>query len=319
MDNEQILENRIKCGTCGTEFDLNKNMEGCPLCGFGRDSALRKTKNTIYQITQLQDEYFKKPPHLDLLPGRVISDDETNIWGSWLMFNDFVAPKFLIRIIAWKMYNEKNDNVLLSNVMNEAINLIKKNRLSQFKGFPNLQKDRNGQRLVDHFLKTCVKMGLVTIQSANEDKQDILTGDWDKIKISLSREGLEFSQLSNPIFDDNKNEQILSTEERNWLLKFLKKIDKEGYKEYTVLKQVYEFLKAGNNGNKDLWNWFVKNPKFREYIPKRSKRAEENQEIFEKQIWNYARSFSSAKISLLRELGLIKNKRNDYTITGEML
>jgi len=84
------------------------------------------------------------------------------------------------------------------------------------------------------------------------------------------------------------------------------------------LKEVYDFLKTGNNGNQDLWDWFEDNEKFQEYIKYRSEKAKNDDRIFRKQLHNYARTFASAKISLLRELGLVKNKRNDYTIVGEM-
>ena len=83
------------------------------------------------------------------------------------------------------------------------------------------------------------------------------------------------------------------------------------------MKEVHNFLKGGNNGNSDLWNWFKNNEKYKNYVRERSKRAREDPVIFEKQLTNYARSFSTAKISLLRELGLVKNKRNDYSIMGD--
>ena len=50
----------------------------------------------------------------------------------------------------------------------------------------------------------------------------------------------------------------------------------------------------------------------------RIKKGGKNKEVFEKQLGNYSKSYAASKISLLRELGAIRNKRNDYTIIGEI-
>jgi len=316
----QTQENRVKCGRCGTEFDLNKNKGYCPLCGFGKKEVREKNTDVsigIKQKTLNKHEFLSKPPSLNLKSGKVISNEETGTWGSWLMFNDFFAPKFLTRLIAWKMHKENKDFILLKNLMNDAISLIKEYNLSKLKGFPNLKKDAKGSRLVYHFLQTFVNIGLVEARTKNLTFENIWKEKWENIEVSLTKEGLEFAQIRNKIFDEEETEQTLTQEEKNWLINYLKQIDKKGYKEYSILKEVYEFLKAGNNGNKDLWNWFENNEKFKKYILRRSKRAERDEKVFKKQLYNYARSFASAKISLLRELGVVKDKRNDYTIIGD--
>ena len=86
----------------------------------------------------------------------------------------------------------------------------------------------------------------------------------------------------------------------------------------TLIQEVFEHIKSGHNGNKDLWNWFENDKRFQDYIRSRSRRAKEDPKIFDKQLSNYAKTFASTKISLLRELGIIKNKRNDYSIIGEL-
>ena len=315
-------ENRIKCGRCGTEFDLNRNKESCPLCGFGKKAfdevPLQSYKNDETSKTHSVIESFGIPPKLHLKQGEVLTDKETQIWGSWLMFNDFFAPKFISRVLAWKMHKEKTDYVYLSDLMEESITLIKKHNLSGLKGFPNLEKDRQGGRLVHHFLRTFVNMGLAKASSDYRKVDEIWKENWNKIKVSLTKQGFEFAQIKNQVFDEGNKEQILSLEEKNWIVNYLKKIDKDGYKEYSILKQIYEFLKSGKNGNKDLWEWFENNKKFRDYIYERSERAKRDSKIFKQQIHNYARTFASAKISLLRELGVVRDKRSDYTITGEI-
>lgn len=314
-------ENRVRCGKCNTEFDLDKNAEGCPLCGFGKNvhkTTSSDTKTNVKIQEQKVSEYLQIPTSMNLEHGKVIVDKETKIWGSWLMFNDFFAPKFLVRILAWKMKNENSDSVLLNSLLTDAIEIIHKNNFSSLKGFPNLEKDEEGGRLVHHFLRTFNKMGLVYVEPTDKGIKDVWKEKWDKIRISLTKEGLEFAQIKNNIFDMGKTEQILTEEEKEWLIDYYKKISKEGYNEYYVLKEVYDFIKKGKNGNRDLWEWFEKNKSFQDYIKSRSKKAESDPKIFKKQLGNYAKTFASAKISLLRELGIIKNKRNDYTILGEL-
>ena len=248
-------ENRIRCGRCGTEFDLAKNKGGCPLCGFGKqpfiESPIEFSKKQETPNTQVTIEFFGIPPELNLQKGKVIADKETQTWGSWLMFNDFFAPKFISRVLAWKMHKEKKDSIFLNELIEEAINLIEKHHLSQLKGFPNLDKDWKGGRLVHHFLRTFVSMGLINANLDGKKGDEIWKENWTKIKISLTRQGLEFARIKNAVFDEGKKEQILSSEEKNWLVDYLRSIDKEGYKEYTILNQVYDLLKSGKNGNKD--------------------------------------------------------------------
>lgn len=314
-------ENRIRCGKCNTEFDLNRNPDGCPLCGFGKKIAKEGVTESKVMPKKNPDDpasmYFQIPPSLKLSSGKVISNDETKTWGAWLMFNDFFAPKFLSRVLAWKMQKENSKSILLSDLMSESIGLIREHNLSHLKGFPNLEKDKEGGRLVHHFLRTFVNMGLVNAEPIEKDIEDVWKEKWDKIKVSLTKEGLEFAQIKNRVFDEGRAEQILTLEEKDWLIDHLNQIDKEGYREYSILKGIYDFLKVGNNGNKDLWAWFENNEKFKKYILSRSERARNDDKKFKKQLYNYARSFASAKVSLLRELGVVKDKRNDYSIIGE--
>lgn len=317
-------ENMIKCGKCGTEFNLNKNRDGCPLCGFGRKiSEIRPEKEdkpaTPDAPIDKNIHFLKIPPSIKLRPGQVLVDDETRIWGSWLMFNDFFAVKFLARVLAWKIHDEKTDYVLLDSLIEDAEKAIEHHGLSSLKGFPNdVKNEASISRLVHHFLATGAKMGLFNVRARNQHSKDVWKEYWDEIEVTLTAEGLEFARMENQVFDQGQEKQILTDDEKNWLISYLKKIDKSGYREYSVLKEVYNFLKDGNNGNSDLWTQFENNDKFQSYIKQRSKRAKTDPRVFQKQLSNYARSFASAKISLLRELGVVRDKRNDYTIIGEL-
>src|SRR3989344_2372349 len=313
-------ENRIKCGNCGTEFDFNRNAAGCPLCFFGSKKTTAKEELKIVSTAKMYMQkvnYLAIPPELKLKNGNVTSNKETETWGSWLMFNDFFAPKFLARVLAWKLYEKKAETIVLKEFMVDVIQIIRDHELMTLKGFPDLEKDRNGNRLVNHFIRTSANMGLFEVKLIYGKSKDVWTEKWDAVFVSLTREGLEFARLKNTVFDDHKKEQVLTSEEKGWLIDYLKLIDRSGYKEYSVLKEIYDFLKAGHNGNNELWAWFEKNEKYRNYIKFRSEKANKDPKIFQKQLHNYARSFASAKISLLRELGIVKDKRNDYTILGE--
>ena len=316
-------ENMIKCGKCSTEFDLGKNKGSCPLCGFGRMSAeikpIKEEKTIIVERTKDDFSFLNVPPEIKVKSGRVLANDETETWGSWLMFNDLFAVKFLSRVLAWKMEKENSDHIGLNSLVDDCKKTITKNGLSTLKGFPNdVKKEAAVGRLVYHFLATATKMGLFEVKAKRKHSKDVWKEYWEDIEVSLTKEGLEFARLKNQIFDEGKKEQILSEEEKNWLVSYLKQIDKQGYREYSILKEVYDFLKKGNNGNSDLWSWFENNKDFQDYIKQRSVRARENPKVFDKQLKNYARSFASAKVSLLREMGVVRNKRNDYTILGDL-
>jgi ribosomal protein L37E len=339
-------ENRIRCGRCGTDFDFNKNKDGCPLCGFSKKEQLIKeeamacivplTNQPISETVMAEnspDNFLTPPPAtIPALVGDLITDEETKIWGSWLMFNSFLPGKALMRVIGWKIKSDNKEYISLHSVIAEFLFIVKKHNLYNLKGFPDVPKDnvrfaeilnkpeKNGsvRRLVHHFMKTFVNMGLMSIKTKSLSKRDIWSEKWEKIEVGLTKEGLDFARLSNALFDGEDKNQVLSKVEREWLLSYLKKIDGKGYREYSVLKEVYLLLKSGKNGNKDLWNWFGNNKKFQDYIKNRSERARDDEKIFKQQLTNYSRTFSSSKISLLREMGIVRNKRNDYTLIGEL-
>ena len=145
------------------------------------------------------------------------------------------------------MKNEQKDNIPLLSLLGDAVELIEQYKLTQFKGFPNkitnkedLQKDNAVSRLVYHFLYTGEGMGFFEVTS-DKNAEEPWDEKWKDISVSLTKEGLEFAQLRNLIFDDGEKEQILTTEEREWLVKHLKKIDKENYKEYSILHEYHMF------------------------------------------------------------------------------
>lgn len=306
-------ENWVKCGRCYTEFDLNKNMMGCPLCGFGK-----KDKTFVKSNIKLSS-YLTTPPELKLKMGPPVTNEGTKLVGSWGMFNDFFSGKAVCRILAHMMKEKESDYIKLSDLVEKAKMVITENNLSELKGFPNdVNSDSSVGRLVYHFIATFADMGLLNLKTIKNGTGNIWTESWNNILVTLTKDGYEFAKLRNKIFDEtDRSSQTLTTEEREWLLEFLKGIDKKGYKEYSILFQVYSFIKKGNNGKDDLWKWFRENENFIKYLEIWSRKKSDPKK-FQKQIINLSQTFASSKLSLLRELGVIRDKRNDYTVIGEL-
>jgi len=309
--------NRIKCGKCNTEFDLNKN-DGCPLCGFGKGRGYSKSHFDLKENNEFElNNYLKIPDDLELMSAKPLENYQTKSVGSWGMFNSFFPGKAVLRILANILNEKKVKSIALQTLVDKTSEVIKVNDLSKFRGFPkDPEKSNSIGRLVYHFIQTFTDMGFFIINTKKETKNKIWDEPWDNIEITLTKEGLKFAQLNNNIFDNGESSQILTTGEKQWLIDYLKKIDEEGYKEYSILKEVLGFIEQGHNGKDELWNWFETNQIFVDYVKQWSRKTN-NSEAFEKQIKNLSPTFASGKLALLRELGIIKSKRNDYSIVGE--
>ncbi len=319
-------ENRVKCGKCGTEFDLSKNSIGCPLCGFGKNTALTnemrsstESKNSSNENHLMQD-YMKIPLQLKLPKGqpRVEEPSKFILWG---MVNSYFPGKFMLRLNA-NLLNEMNLEYLpLSTLIEHAQREIVKRNFMNLKGFPNDPgSDASINRQVYHFIDSFYKMGLFDVRlNRSVEKGNIWNEDWKNILIRPTQEGLEFAQLKNRIFDEfklSKEDQILTKEEIIWMKKYLEVIDNKGFKEFSLLREIDRFIqKQKNPSAKNVREWFMVNLEFIRYVREWSSKNDD-EKAFNKQLANLAQTFSSGKISLLRELGVIKNKRNDYTLIG---
>jgi ribosomal protein L37E len=320
-----LTENRVKCGRCGSEFDLNKNQEGCPLCGFGVKNSFSESKSIEKTIATNKPmisagNYLSIPKDIQLSKGEIHLDEDGKEVGLWGMFNDYFSGKAVLRICANILNERKLSEIELSELIEIVKIEIRSKKLYLLKGFPSSDKDGAVNRLVYHFIKGFYNMGLfeMKVKDGKPEKENIWNEDWSRLMVKPTREGLEFAKIKNKVFDlgDYEN-QILTDEEKKWIINYLKQIDGKGFKEFYWLNEVYSFVKRGHNGKNDLWEWYKKNPLFVAYVKKWSNKSDNSKE-FEKQLSNLAQTFSSGKISLLRELGVIKNKRNDYTIIGEL-
>ena len=319
-------ENRVKCGRCNTEFDIRKNTLQCPLCGFGKHlfsdvftSSPADTLSVSPETIKISD-YLAIPSMLKLPSGKVVSDHETSVVGLWGMVNDFFSGKALLRISANMIKENKKDYISLIELIESAKKTIHNHSLTKLKGFPNdLNEESSVGRLVYHFIDGFYKMGLFEVKPVKKfESEKIWKEDWKNILIRPTEEGLAFAILPNKVFDEkNYEDQTFTNVEKNWMLNYLREIDKSGFKEYTLLKEIVYLMNKGNKNHLDLMDWFKENPSFISYLRGWSSKKDDPK-AFEKQIYRLAQTFSSGKISLLREIGIIKNKRNDYTIIGEL-
>ena len=117
--------------------------------------------------------------------------------------------------------------------------------------------------------------------------------------------------------DGGNNLPILSEEEQKWLVNYLKSIELEGFQEYSLLKEFLIFLKGGHHDYQDLLEWFSTNERMLEYL-KTWSRKKDDPDAFRAQVENVAAVFVTGKIALLRELGMVSSKRNDYTVIREI-
>ncbi|MGC8578421.1 MAG: hypothetical protein ACP5M7_10570, partial [Thermoproteota archaeon] len=141
-------------------------------------------------------------------------------------------------------------------------------------------------------------------------------------RVYLTKAGLELAQLDNPKLDENK-ENLLSENEVEFITNYLKQIDAQGYKEYSLLKNFVNYIKEMQVHGRmpsyqDLTKYFYSNQGFVDFLYKNSKFGKRgiSKETHDFINWvkRESRAIASSKISILRELGVLENKRNSYNI-----
>ncbi len=264
-----------------------------------------------FGLTEWFPNYLAPPPRLEnLRSGNVLLDSvEARHVGTWGQFNSFFPVKAVLRVLAHIMSENNGKAVNLQKLVNVSKEVFEQAGLGRYRGFPSSSKPSAIGRLVWHFIIPAHQMGLIHMEGA----ENISTKEWEKVYVSLTREGLEFARLENPIFDKGSAEQVLSKSEREWILNYLKEIDAKGYKEYSFLRRIFEELKRGNT---NIPVWLQNDEKFNEYVKSWSRKRNDPAK-FKKQLEHVATMFAQSKIALLRELGMISCKRNDYSVIGD--
>jgi len=259
-------------------------------------------------VKKTQANYLSVPPALDGLPNaKTLNTRESSLVGSWGQFNSFFPIKAVLRVLAHMMHENNQEPVSLQSLVDSSVSAFKEAGLLKYRGFPKRAKKESAiGRLVWHFMGTAHGMGLIDV----EGHVEIPARGWDETHVSITKEGLEFAALENRLLDRNEKEQILTDSESKWIISYLKRIDSEGYREYSFLTKIFEQIKQGNT---NVAAWLEESESFNDYLKSWSSK-QENPKEFKKQLWNVAVMFAQSKIALLRELGMVKNRRNDYTI-----
>jgi len=174
--------------------------------------------------------------------------------------------------------------------------------LYKYRGFPKRTSESARGRLVSHLLLPYCSMGLMIIKGSKK------TGH-----VMITKQGFVFAQLKNPLLDEMGKKRPLSQEERNWFIKYLKEIDSRGYKEFSFLLGLTNFLVNSKRKYKDIVEWFSKKEDFIKWLRERS-RYKDDPKAFSHQLDNVARTFASGKIALLRELGILSTSRATYKV-----
>lgn len=287
------------------------------------DISIPDENDTKKSRQDFSGDYLSIPPKIGKLTVNNVTPDSfqdltrANSVGTWGQFNSFFPSKAALRILANKLNEAEIDSLVFGEFVDDCIYIfnktqVAKKKLTRYRGFPRRKKDTAIGRFVWHFLVTAIDMGFFTVNS-DEKRIPSSSNDWYNISISLTQDGLEYARFPNPFFDSKKPNQVLSESESIWMLEYLNKLDKIGFKEYSLLMDVYDFLKDGNNGKKDLWGWFENDKRFIAYVKSWSRKIN-NQIEFNQQISNLAKTYAASKIALLRELLLINNKRGEYNI-----
>ena len=256
--------------------------------------------------------YLRPPPELSSLKhGKILLSGAAEYVGTWGQFNSFFPIKAVLRVLSNIMSEHNASPINLQILVDESIKAFKKAHLKKFRGFPkHYRKESSIGRLVWHFMTTAHEIGLISL----EGMDNIPTSCWDEVYVSVTKEGYEFASLENQILDLNRTQQILTNAERDWLIDYLRKIDNLRFKEYSTLKGVYSELQKGNT---DIAGWFEKNDIFSTYVRSWSKKKDDPT-AFARQLETLSTTFAQSKIALLRELGIVRNKRNNFAILNPL-
>jgi len=287
------------------------------------DSEIKHQEEFNYMLKDSEGftgSLIKKPEKANMtLSGDIYKSEITTKIGNWGLFNSFFPIKAVLRVLINKE-NGRKEALTLKELVEICRVEFSKGNLRKLRGLPsNLKKESSIGRLVWHFIGPSREMGFLVIEGEiNGNKVNHIPNsekDWGKVKLYPTNDGVEFALLENNIFDKGGNEQVLTKGEKEWLVEYLKSIDRKGHKEFTILKNVFKFLQSGHDGKDELRNWFRNNSTFLSYVKKvSSKRGG----ALGEQLNNLSITFAASKIALLREFGIVSNKRGDYRIIGEL-
>ncbi|MFX0199992.1 MAG: hypothetical protein ACFFCW_28055 [Candidatus Hodarchaeota archaeon] len=223
-------------------------------------------------------------------------------FGAWGMFNSFAPGKVALRILINLIDDQKEGFVKFSHLVDACITEFSRSGLYRYRGFPKKTSESARSRLAMHLIMPYNDMGLIRVYHEEKDPRILITKD-----------GFHFSKLHNPLLNSGDKSKYLSEEESTWLICHLKKIEGQGYKEFSMLRNLAKFLAKSDVNFHDIANWFRNNKDFEEWL-KVGSRYRDNPKAFSRQLENVARTFASGKIALLRELGIVTDTRATYRV-----
>jgi len=223
-------------------------------------------------------------------------------FGAWGMFNSFAPGKAALRVLMNLLNENAGNPIQFSRLIDECMIYFSKSGLHKYRGFPKRMSESARGRLATHLILPYHDMGLMKVYGGIKDGH-----------IMFTEKGLAFAKLQNPLLDEKGKTKPLSEDESEWLISYLREIDGLGYKEFSMLKGLTEFLASSKRHFEDIADWFKNKKDFVEWLRDGS-RYEDDPKAFSRQLSNVARTFTSGKIALLRELGVLSTSRATYQV-----
>ncbi len=299
-------------------YEESKNVAKIPRYSLGN---LISDESKDYLTSSKPPEDYDISGNPDSFPSEYLKPAKvgSSTVGTWYMFNSFFVAKAVLRVLE-NLLLERENEVQVRQLLETFYVSSKNRKLLSYRGFPKEKEspkhDLSSISKIRSFVIVPLEsMGLVVIEPT-DNKQE---------RIFLTKSGLEFASLKNPILD-SKGKELLSKDEISFLISHLKRIDEMGYKEYTLLNEFVSFLEESSSSKAvsydSIVQWFSNNVKVVDWIYEGSRSQKTGQskdsEFFREQLRKATTAFASGKIALLRELKVVSDKRGDYSIVGRL-
>lgn len=269
----------------------NRVISDKPVNNFDNNLIHKKSEGLITeQLPDIEEKDFGEP---------II---EEHIFGTWGLFNSYVPGKTGLRVLINLMRQNDTGTINFSELIDKCQETFIKLNLGKYRGFPKKTSESAQNRFENHLLLPFNSMGLIRLLGEGKEKTVLIT-----------KSGYEFAQLDNGLLDKGDKKKYLTEEESNWLINYLKEINEKGFREFSILKNLTDFISTKKRNFAELTEWLKKKDEFKNWLRKGS-RYEHDPKAFEKQLENVSRTMITGKIGLLRELGVLGDKRGEYKL-----
>jgi hypothetical protein len=260
------------------------------------------TKTDLESLEAYQSENFLK--ELSTFENIKFAEPEIKQrkFGGWGMFNSYAPGKAALRVLMNLLNENAGNPVKFSRLIDECMTYFSRSGLYKYRGFPKRISESARGRLATHLILPYYDMGLMKVHGGMKNGH-----------VTSTEKGLAFAKLQNPLLDEKGKTKPLSEEESQWLIGYLQEIDGLGYKEFSLLKGLTQFLADSERQFEDIVDWFKNKKDFVEWLRDGS-RHEDDPKAFSRQLDNVARTFASGKVALLRELGVVSGARATYKV-----